>query len=65
MNKIIHVYSPTKGHFDIQYNNNVTEGCDKIIEHRPSGEGDKWHYDVVKNNRIIRLFDVTCATLEK
>ena len=31
----------------------------KIIEHRAMGEGDKWFYDVVREQDTIRLFNPT------
>ena len=36
-------------------NNNIT----KITENKPSGEGDKWHYDVYINDKLdSREFNV-------
>ena len=54
--EVQHVFSTIKGHFDIQYPMTMQEGCDKIVEHQPKGEGDKWYYDI--------LFD-KCASRQK
>jgi hypothetical protein len=32
------------------------DGVKDIIEHRAMGEGDKWYYDIVKDEETIRTF---------
>lgn len=32
-------------------------GVLEIEEHSAKGEGDKWYYDVITENEVIRLFD--------
>ena len=40
--------------------------CEKIEEHRPMGDGDKWYYDVyLSNGTIERIFNPNTVTREK
>ena len=37
----------------------IGKGVDRIEEHRPSGEGDKWFYDVFVGERLMtRIFNI-------
>jgi len=40
-------------------------GVLEIIEHEPRGEGDKWFYDVVRENKVIRIFNFKEVVFDK